>query len=103
TKRKARALLAALLCSIFWLCVAQTGHQQQSPTRPGTGIILPNLLTSSDDDGCEGHKEWLKCCTDPSFPVLGGVDVVAYFQIVPASYAILGSPEFQSTLLTSEG
>jgi len=50
-----------------------------------------------------GITKRLACCTDDSFPVLSGVDVVSYFQIPRGSLAILGNPLINSTLETKNG
>ncbi|CAM9544220.1 unnamed protein product, partial [Heterosigma akashiwo] len=43
------------------------------------------------------------CCSDPQYPVLGGVDVVSLFFQNPGSLPQLGKDEFHATLPTSTG
>jgi YHS domain-containing protein len=66
----------------------------------------PSLrLTSLDEvlnDEC-GDSNRMACCTDKSFPVLGGVDVVAYFQLPLGSEAVAGSPDVKAFLETQNG
>jgi len=52
---------------------------------------------------CGDSNLRLECCTDQNFPVLAGVDVVAYFQIPLGSRAVIGNSSINSIFETRNG
>ncbi|CAM9973217.1 unnamed protein product [Heterosigma akashiwo] len=95
-----RALLVSLMCGVVLLGLDGHGSPQLTDAVGRNSRGVSTFLSENNVKPCEEYS--LQCCSDPSAPVLGGVDVVAYFQIVPGSYAVMGSPEFFSTLRTSD-
>jgi len=75
------------------------GHHKVSED---TSYFSQNLTHKSTTVGT-GIQEGFFCCSDPRSPVLGGVDVVAYFQITFETPAVYGNPEISHTLPTENG
>jgi len=105
SKRHANNLLMSLTISLGIFCVVGVLLYRPNNSRENSLSEL-NAYSGYKLDQCHnipGQPKVMRteCCTDPSLPVLGGIDLVSLYFSTPGTLPEVGKPEFSASIKTS--
>jgi len=100
---------ANIFKKIAWFCLIVVGVAVStllilnSQSKKLGGKTLTSLKFATDECSLTNVNAMAQCCSDSNYPVLGGIDVVAFKYLEAGQPPVMGSIEFPSAILTENG